>query len=68
MKDAHTPFIKEKEVHDSFAHNVHHVEKHYGGDGHKHHQHHVKDEHMAKEDGHKMHHEHVKAMCYGGKA
>jgi len=53
-----------KEESSKHLHNVHHVEKHYGGDGHKHHHHHYK-EHAA---GHKLHHEHVMAMCGGGMA
>ena len=64
MKMDHPPLMKEKEMHDDFMHNIHHVEKHYGGDGHK-----AAHEHYGKhKEDHKMHHEHVKAMCYGGKA
>ena len=58
------PFMKESSP--PHTHNVHQVEKLYGGDGHKHHQMHVKSEHHTPADGHKMHHEHVEAMCGGG--
>lgn len=44
------------------VHNIDHVEKNYGGDGHKAH-HEFTTAHQA---GHKKHHEHVKAMCGGG--
>ena len=40
-----------------------HMEKMYGGDGHKQHHEHFK----AHAAGHKLHHEHVEAMCGGGK-
>ena len=49
---------------DKHIHNIHHVEKHYGGDGHK-----AAHEHYgAHAAGHKKHHEHVMAMCEGGEA
>lgn len=41
-----------------------HMEKMYGGDGHKQHHEHFK----AHAAGHKLHHEHVEAMCGGGMA
>jgi len=53
-----------KEETPSHMHHVDHMEKHYGGDGHKQHHEHFK-QHAA---GHKLHHEHVKAMCGGGMA
>jgi hypothetical protein len=60
MKNDFPPMMKENTP----EHTIHpdHIEKHYGGDGHKHH-HHIYGEHAA---GHKKHHEHVKAMCGGG--
>jgi len=51
-----------KEETPSHMHHVDHMEKHYGGDGHKQHHEHFK----AHAAGHKLHHEHVKAMCGGG--
>ena len=43
-------------------HNIHHVEKTYGGDGHKP----AHEFHTPHQAGHKKHHEHVMAMCGGG--
>ena len=60
MKQDHPPLMKEETP--KHHHNVHHVEKHYGGDGHKQHHEHFK----AHAAGHKLHHEHVMAMCGGG--
>lgn len=62
MKKDHPALMKEETP--KHQHKVHHVEKHYGGDGHKPHHEHFK-HHAA---GHKLHHEHVEAMCHGGKA
>jgi len=54
------PFMKEGSP--DHVHNVDHVEKMYGGDGHKA-AHEMFGQHAA---GHKKFHEHVKAMCGGG--
>lgn len=60
MKMDHPPLMKEDTP--THMHNVDHVEKMYGGDGHKPaHEHYG--QHAA---GHKKFHEHVKAMCGGG--
>jgi hypothetical protein len=63
MKMDHPPVSKDIAV-AQHLHNVHHVEKHYGGDGHKHH-HHEYGKHAA---GHKKEHEKVIALCGGGKS
>jgi hypothetical protein len=62
MKQDHAPLMKEETP--KHMHHVDHMEKHYGGDGHKQHHEHFK----AHAAGHKLHHEHVMAMCGGGMA
>jgi predicted Rossmann-fold nucleotide-binding protein len=61
MKMDHPPLMKEPTP----SHTIHpkHMEKTYGGDGHKQHHEYYK----AHAAGHKLHHEHVEAMCGGGK-
>jgi hypothetical protein len=60
MKHEDMPNMKEETP----SHVMHqeHMEKTYGGDGHKQHHEYFK----AHSAGHKLHHEHVKAMCGGG--
>jgi hypothetical protein len=62
MKMDHPPLMKENTP--SHAHNIDHVEKNYGGDGHKA----AHEFHTPHQAGHKKHHEHVMAMCGGGMA
>ena len=62
MKMDHPAISKDMQVDEHMIH-PDHMEKHYGGDGHKQHHEHYK----AHAAGHKLHHEHVKAMCGGGK-
>lgn len=62
MKLDHAPLMKEATP--AHTHNVHMVEKVYGGDGHQHHHHHY-GKHAA---GHKKEHEKVEALCGGGMA
>ena len=64
MKIDHPPISKDIPTPD---HTIHpdHIEKHHGGDGHKHH-HHIYGEHKAS---HEKHHEYVSKfhkMCGGG--
>ena len=60
MKNDFPPMMNEETP----KHTIHpdHMEKLYGGDGHKQH-HEMFGQHAA---GHKKHHEHVQAMCGGG--
>jgi len=60
MKMDHPPLMKEPTPSHMMQHK--HMEKTYGGDGHKQHHEHFK----AHAAGHKLHHEHVEAMCGGG--
>ena len=60
MKNDHPPLMNE----DTPSHTIHpdHIEKMYGGDGHKHH-HHFDGQHAA---GHMKEHEKVQKLCGGG--
>ena len=60
MKNDHPPLMKEETP--NHQHMVHHIEKHHGGDGHKHH-HNFYGKHAA---GHMKEHEKVEKLCGGG--
>jgi hypothetical protein len=56
-------FKQEKTTEPRHLSMVDYVEKNFGGDGHKHHQHEFK-KHAA---GHELEQERVEKMCHGGK-
>jgi len=60
MKHEDMPHMKEETP--KHAHNIDHVEKHYGGDGHKA----AKEFYKQHASGHKLHDEHVMSMHTGG--